>query len=402
MKIGFFLQSYSSGGVDTFLVNLVNHIKFNSKIIVFYNDSHPGIKNIKRKFIKKVKFVRYRIFSFENVNFFKNLNVLNLIIKITLFIVFPLVFFYQHKKLFNLISNEKLDKFMVINGGYPGGDLCRIASIVWAKINSKVKSWHNFHNIAVEKDRFFLTNFYRNKIDLMIKNSINGFITVSKSCSKSLKKRKYLKNAKILTIYNGFKTTKFKKKNIKKELNLKTNSKLLLFLGEYDLRKGHELIVKVMDDLIKVDNNIYLLICGYGSKNKINSIKKIIKNSNAKKNIFLQSFRTDNLNLISQCDIVVIPSLRFESFGYVAVEAMSLRKPVIASNIGGLAEVIENNKTGYLVDPKNHKLFVNKILYLFKNPKVSRFMAHNGFKRYKNYFSSEIMSNKYLNAIINK
>jgi len=71
MKIGFFLQSYFSGGVDTFLVNLVNHIKFNSKIIVFYNDSHPGIKNIKRKLIKKIKFVRYRIFSFENVNFFK-------------------------------------------------------------------------------------------------------------------------------------------------------------------------------------------------------------------------------------------------------------------------------------------------------------------------------------------
>ena len=402
MKIGFFLQSYSSGGVDTFLVNLVNHIKFNTKIIVFYNDSHPGIKNIKRKFIKKVKFVRYRIFSFENVNFFKNLNVLNLIIKITLFIMFPVIFFYQHKKLFNLISNEKLDKFMVINGGYPGGDLCRIASIVWAKINSKIKSWHNFHNIAVEKDRFFLTNFYRNKIDLMLKKSINGFITVSKSCSKSLKKRKYLKDAKILTIYNGFKTTKFKKKNIKKELNLKTNSKLLLFLGEYDLRKGHELIVKVMDDLIKVDNNIYLLICGYGSKNKINSIKKIIKNSNVEKNIFLKSFRTDNLNLISQCDILVVPSLRFESFGYAAVEAMSLRKPVIASNIGGLAEVVENNKTGYLVDPKNHKLFVKKILYLFKNSKVSRLMANNGFKRYKNYFSSEIMSNKYLNVIINK
>jgi len=131
-------------------------------------------------------------------------------------------------------------------------------------------------------------------------------------------------------------------------------------------------------------------------------VKKIVKNSNLEKNIFLKDFRADNLNLISQCNILVIPSLRFESFGYTAVEAMSLRKPVIASNIGGLREVIENNKTGYLVDPKNHKLFVKKILYLFKNPKVSRLMANNGFKRYKNYFSSEIMSNKYLNVIINK
>ena len=44
MKIGFFLQSYSSGGVDTFLVNLVNHLKTNSKIILFYNHNHPNIK----------------------------------------------------------------------------------------------------------------------------------------------------------------------------------------------------------------------------------------------------------------------------------------------------------------------------------------------------------------------
>ena len=127
MKIGFFLQSYSSGGVDTFLVNLINHFKINSKIIVFYNHNHPNIKNIKKKLIKKVKFVKYRVVSLENINFFKNFNSFNSAIKICLIILFPLIFFYQHKKLSNLISRDKLDRFMVINGGYPGGDLCRIA-----------------------------------------------------------------------------------------------------------------------------------------------------------------------------------------------------------------------------------------------------------------------------------
>ncbi len=402
MKIGFFLQSYSSGGVDTFLVNLVNHLKTNSKIILFYNHNHPNIKNIKKKFIKKVKFVKYRVVSLENINIFKNFNSLNLVIKFCLIILFPLFFFYQYKKLFNLISRGNLDRFMVINGGYPGGDLCRIASIVWSKINSKVKSWHNFHNIAVEKDRFFLNNFYRNKIDIKLKNSINGFITVSRSCSNSLLKRKHLKKTKILTIYNGYRITKFKKKNIRKELNLSTRAKLLLLLGEYDLRKGHELITKVMNELTKVDKNIYLLICGYGSESQINTVKKIVKNLNLEKNIFLKDFRADNLNLISQCNILVIPSLRFESFGYTAVEAMSLRKPVIASRIGGLTEVIENNKTGFLIRLNDHKLFASKILYLLKNPKKSKIMGVNGFRRYKNYYTSEKMAKKYLNIILNK
>lgn len=290
---------------------------------------------------------------------------------------------------------------MVINGGYPGGDLCRIASIAWFKINSKIKSWHNFHNIAVKKDKFFLNNFYRNKVDEILKSSINGFITVSKSCKASLQKRRYLKNIKILTIYNGYKKIKFKKKDIRKELNLDTKAKLLLLLGEYDLRKGHELILKVMKELVKVDNNIYLLICGYGSQNQINIISQLVKDLNLEKNIFLKNFRADNLNLISQCNILVIPSLRFESFGYTAVEAMSLKKPVIASNIGGLKEIIKNNKNGFLIRLNDHKLFRRKIMYLLKNPKKSKIMGVNGFRRYKNYYTSKKMAKKYSNIILN-
>lgn len=401
MKIGFFLQSYSLGGVDTFLVNLINNFKINSKIILFYNNNHPNIKNIKKKLTRKVKFVKYGILSLENIFFFKNLKSLNLLIKFFLIIIFPLFSYYQYKKLSKLSSAQKLDRFMVINGGYPGGDLCRIASIAWFKINSKIKSWHNFHNIAVKKDKFFLNNFYRNKVDEILKSSINGFITVSKSCKASLQKRRYLKNIKILTIYNGYKKIKFKKKDIRKELNLDTKAKLLLLLGEYDLRKGHELILKVMKELVKVDNNIYLLICGYGSQNQINIISQLVKDLNLEKNIFLKNFRADNLNLISQCNILVIPSLRFESFGYTAVEAMSLKKPVIASNIGGLKEIIKNNKNGFLIRLNDHKLFRRKIMYLLKNPKKSKIMGVNGFRRYKNYYTSKKMAKKYSNIILN-
>ena len=157
-----------------------------------------------------------------------------------------------------------------------------------------------------------------------------------------------------------------------------------------------------MNELIKVDKNIYLLICGYGSESQINTVKKIVKNLNLEKRIFLKDFRADNLNLISQCNILVIPSLRFESFGYTAIEAMSLRKPVIASRIGGLTEVIENNKTGFLIRLNDHKLFASKILYLLKNPKKNKIMGINGFRRYKNYYTSEHMAKKYLNIILNK
>ena len=72
------------------------------------------------------------------------------------------------------------------------------------------------------------------------------------------------------------------------------------------------------------------------------------------------------------------------------------------TRIGGLTEVIENNKTGFLIRLNDHKLFARKILYLLKNPKKSKIMGVNGFRRYKNYYTSEKMAKKYLNIILNK
>ena len=113
MKIGFFLQSYSLGGVDTFLVNLINNFKINSKIILFYNNNHPNIKNIKKKLTRKVKFVKYGILSLENIFFFKNLKSLNLLIKFFLIIIFPLFSYYQYFFVFKGIHTDRFTVYIV-------------------------------------------------------------------------------------------------------------------------------------------------------------------------------------------------------------------------------------------------------------------------------------------------
>ena len=54
---------------------------------------------------------------------------------------------------------------MIVNGGYPGGDLCLAAALVLPKINQNRKAWMNFHNFALPKYKSFLLNFYKNFID---------------------------------------------------------------------------------------------------------------------------------------------------------------------------------------------------------------------------------------------
>ncbi len=397
MKLGYFIQNYKRGGVNTFVKNLISKKIYNDQIYIISNHNNPGLKFLKNKPNKAVKYLTYSLFSWDTI-LNKKLNILIIqILKILYSILFPISFFYQVYKLKEFFKKNKFDKIMVINGGYPGGDLCLAAVLAWNKIYPQKKPWMNFHNFALKSNKFFLLNFYKNYVDKKISKSVQGFVSVSIACSKSILKRKNLKNVKILTIYNGHLNLKSKKKiNIKKKFNLPKNSKILLMLAEYDLRKGHEFIINVMEKIIKKNKNIFLFIYGYGEKNLI---EKLIKASSAKKNIFLNNYNENNIGLINGCDILVIPSQEYESFGYTAIEALSQKKPVVATDCGGLPEVIKNNITGFVVKKNNPTMFSHKILNLIKDRKIQKKFFLNSIVDFKKRFNHIKMIKNYNNLI---
>ena len=397
MKIGYFIQNYKRGGVNTFIKNLTSTNIYNDRIVIISNHNNPGIKFLKNKSNKNIKYITYSIFSWDTILNNKFHIIIINIFKIVYSVFFPIFFIYQIYRLKNFFKKNYFDKIMIVNGGYPGGDLCLAAVIAWNKIYPQKKPWINFHNFALRKYRFFLLDFYKNFVDGIISKSIKGFVSVSKVCSKSILKRKNLKKSKIVTIYNGYLNSKKEKKFfLKKKFRLAKNSKILLMLAEYDLRKGHKFIIKVMENIIKKDKNIFLLIYGYGEKNPV---KKLVIKSYANKNIFLNDFEENNIGLISECDALVIPSQEYESFGYTALEAISKKKPVIATDCGGLPEVIINNVTGFIVKKDNPVMFANKILDLIYNKKIRKKFSVNSCKDLKKRFSHIKMIKSYNDLI---
>ena len=391
MKIAYFVENYGRGGVDTFISNLLRKNLFNDKIYLIYNENNPGISSLKK--LKRIKLIKYSIFSWDPIlNKYKN-NIFISFLKIIYSIIFPITFLYQIIRLYFFFKPYSFDKILIINGGYPGGDICLAATIVWSKINPQKKPWINFHNFALKSNKILLLNFYKNFIDRLIKKSIIGFVSVSKICTNTIKLRKNLKDVKTYTIYNGH--TFDKKKKIfplRKKFNLPKNSKILLMLAEYDLRKGHKYIIKVMEKIIIQNKNIYLFIFGYGSKSEV---EKLVSRSPASKNIFLNSFEDNQFGLIDQSDIMVIASQKYESFGYTAIEAMSTKKVVIATNFGGVKEIILNNKTGYLVNKNKPGTFAKKVLNLLNNNNLRKKMETHSFLHYKKFFTSERMIRNY-------
>ena len=67
-RIGFFLQNSRQGGVDTFVINLLNYWPSNDKLILFCNHSHPGLTFLKKKLKKKIKIIKYKLLLRQDIN----------------------------------------------------------------------------------------------------------------------------------------------------------------------------------------------------------------------------------------------------------------------------------------------------------------------------------------------
>ena len=102
--------------------------------------------------------------------------------------------------------------------------------------------------------------------------------------------------------------------------------------------------------------------------------------------LFINVSRKKLLEEMSKAAIIVIPSICADACPTVALEAMALKKPIVASNVGGLPELISNRQTGLLVQPGNVGELAMAIEYLVENPEVRLEMGKRGFERLKRSF----------------
>jgi L-malate glycosyltransferase len=154
---------------------------------------------------------------------------------------------------------------------------------------------------------------------------------------------------------------------------------------------GIEYLIKAVKIVKESTNsNIQLIIGGDGSQKEY--LRKLAKEIGIENLVLFKGFvnYSDVPELISSLDICVIPSiLDSESFGVAAVEASASGKPVIASDAGGLPEVIENDVTGIIVKPKSPQSIAEAIIYLIKNPEIRKRYGINGRKRVEELYNWE-------------
>jgi glycosyltransferase involved in cell wall biosynthesis len=106
--------------------------------------------------------------------------------------------------------------------------------------------------------------------------------------------------------------------------------------------------------------------------------------------VIFTGYLDDLPNLMQLFDIFVLPSLH-EPFGLVCAEAMSQSKPVVVTGVGGLAEQVSDRQTGFIVMPRDPNGLAAKLAELIKDRELRDRFAKNGYARYCELFSIEIM-----------
>ena len=195
---------------------------------------------------------------------------------------------------------------------------------------------------------------------------------------------------KLITVHNGIdiKNINFlTKEEAQKKLIKKTSPLVIGTIAEWTSNKGLIYLLKAIK-IIK-DKKFDTILIGSGENPDKEKITKFIEKKNLK-NIHLIEFIPNAVNYLKAFDIFILPSTK-EGLPYTIIEAMAAEVPVIATNVGGIPEMIENNINGILIESKNSQLLAVKILELINNPETTKEMTRKSRQKVEKEFTLDQM-----------
>jgi glycosyltransferase involved in cell wall biosynthesis len=207
------------------------------------------------------------------------------------------------------------------------------------------------------------------------------------------------KKEKFAVIFSGVELDRFKeldpdqKRNVKKGLGLSDNSFIVGTAGRLMPVKGPQYLIKAARYVISKYPETFFIFMGDGRLRQ--NLEKEAFSLGIKENIIFMGWRNDVANIISIYDVFALPSLN-EGMGRVLVEVMALGKPIVASNVGGIPDLVIDGKNGFLVPARNPKELAKYIQILIEEDEKREKMGLAGKMSAQN-FSNEIMVERIAN-----
>lgn len=236
-------------------------------------------------------------------------------------------------------------------------------------------------------------------LDIFLLRAFDFVIGVSNEVTNTLKS--YVPQKKILKIENGIDIKRFFKVYEKTEAKrlLGFDGKTLVgFVGRLSQEKGVSYLIEALQKLVFHKEDLYGLIVGEG--NYGNYLKDYVNSLGISNKVIFTGNRKDTPLIYCALDVFVLPSWK-EGFPIAVLEAMACGTPVIATKVGDIPSIIENNVSGIIINKKDANEIKEAIENLLSEPARADRMSEIAVNVAANKYTSEIMAQKYLKVYEN-
>ena len=183
---------------------------------------------------------------------------------------------------------------------------------------------------------------------------------------------------------------------IRASLRVDADAPLALCAARLDPQKDHQTLLRAWKLVVERAPSARLLLVGdtqLGGNAYVDGLRRLAAALGISDAILFAGVRDDVSDLMAACDALVMSS-RWEGLGLVFLEAMRARRPVVATRVGGVPEVVIDGETGYLVDVGDPLALASRLVELFEDREKAKTMGERGRERFEHRFAADQMLGK--------
>ncbi|MBI3999788.1 MAG: GT4 family glycosyltransferase PelF [Candidatus Omnitrophica bacterium] len=246
-----------------------------------------------------------------------------------------------------------------------------------------------------------LIRAYQILLDNWTAQLCDELIAVSESTREALTAQgSAYRHAKI--IYNGIDVDRChhlkNRDSILKKLGLKPVHQIVGMVGRLCPVKGQKEFIQAAKEVsVQIPEAVFVLVGNDVERHGAyeSQLRKVVSELGLNEKVIFTGYRSDALDLIHAFDVFVLPS-KIEGLPVTILEAMALKKPVVATSVGGVPEIVVDEKTGLLVPPNDVLRLSQSILRLLRNPGEAMELGEEGYEYVKQKFSEKKMMEQIL------
>lgn len=165
---------------------------------------------------------------------------------------------------------------------------------------------------------------------------------------------------------------------IRKEYCIPEKVPIVGIIGRLGMEKGHRYFIEAAKYLVNEIKPIYFLIVGASDSTTVKELKHLAQTFKIDKFIIFTGYKENISEIMAATNVLVIASSN-EGIPRVLIEGLAMQKPIVATDVGGITEVIKNGITGIIVPPRNSKRIAEGVKYFLTHPSEAERIAHDGY-----------------------